>query len=557
MQFLLFSKKSVVPSRPSLVEFEPGQNKQITEFCSQYGTLCLISPATFDSIQNFIVKAGFIDCHEKGKKIDLYRALRFDEKRERDHPRYLLFDTDNKGAFKRGFDAFYTRHFNHHDPPCLIIIQEEILEALIRDENKKTNSPPKKANAAKDDSLFLLIDVPESNDIIKKLEEVYIGDSIQAKHTRALIYRAAQTDSPVLILGESGTGKDVIAHQIYTNSLKYTKGFFRVNCSALPETLLESELFGYLKGSFTGAGANKKGLFPVAGGGTIFLDEIGDLSLANQAKILHAVEKQGIRLIGASNNTPVDIRIIAATNRNLDAMMMSQTFRDDLYYRISTFRITSSPLREHPEDIPLLAQAYWKRKPHDGILSPTFLNYLKSYHWPGNVRELYSLLNSLRDYFGDISPTADHVDAIRKSRQEVLSESKILNQDDPTQLLNIRSKNILINVQNILRSIKIGMRPIINRQAGEITAMHDLKNLKQFIGQQVDTLNELCLEPTYFKSWVLFKEITRYRYVLDKAFKSWPDSTEQLRDIWISDLQQLDDDINKGILEIIWGKIDM
>jgi len=557
MQFFLFSKNSGEPDNPSLVQLDPGQNKQIVEYCSRQGTLCLMSRLTFETLQKDIIKAGFIDCHEKEKKINLKRALRFDEKKGRDLPRYLFFNTESKGAFKRGFDAFYARHFKPGDPPCLIIIQEAILEALLSDENKKTNSRPKKAPVMEDDPLFLLINIPDSNDIIKKLEDVYIGDSVKVKHTRALIYRASQTDSPVLILGESGTGKDIIATQIYKYSRNYKNGFYRINCSALPETLLESELFGYLKGSFTGAGASKKGLFAVAAGGTIFLDEIGDLSLGNQAKILHAVEKQGIRQIGACNNTPIDIRIIAATNRNLDAMMMRQTFREDLYYRISTFRITSSPLREHPEDIPLLANAYWKRKPHNGILSQTFLNYLKNYHWPGNVRELYSLLNSLRDYFGDISPTAAHVDAIRKSRQEILIQSKNHDKDDPTQLLNIKSKNILINIQNILRSVKIEMRPIINRQAGEITGTHNQKNLKQFIGQQVDILNEFCLEPTYFKSWVLFKEITRYRYVLDKAFKSWPDSTEQLRDIWISDLQHLDDDINKGILEIIWGKIDM
>jgi len=265
------------------------------------------------------------------------------------------------------------------------------------------------------------MNVPDSNPLVKKLERIYIGTSIEVQHTRALIYRACQTDSPVLILGESGTGKDVIATQIYENSTTHKKGFFRVNCSALPESLLEGELFGYTKASFTGANTDKVGLFNAAEGGTIFLDEIGDLSLANQVKILHAVENQGIRQIGSNQTKPVNVRIITATNRNLYAMINQGTFREDLYFRINTFLINSHPLREHPEDIPILAKAYWEKKHHISHLSNDFLEYLKTYPWPGNVRELNTLLNSLVDYFGDISPKPAHVEAIRKSRQDILA----------------------------------------------------------------------------------------------------------------------------------------
>ena len=401
------------------------------------------------------------------------------------------------------------------------------------------------------------MNIPESSPLIKKLEKVYIGTSIEVQHIRALIYRACQTDSPILILGESGTGKDVIATQIYENSTTYKKGFFRVNCSALPESLFEGELFGYTKGSFTGASSDKIGLFSAAEGGTIFLDEIGDLSLTNQVKILHAVENQGIRQIGSNSTKPVNVRIITATNRNLYAMMNQGTFREDLYFRINTFLIRSNPLREHPEDIPILAKAYWEKKNHTSHLSNDFLEYLKTYHWPGNVRELNALLNSLVDYFGDISPKSAHVDAIRKSRQDVLTEAKSNENDDPAQLLKIKSQNVLVGIQNILRSIKIELRPLIYEQPEFSSNTHKSKKLKQFISQQIVRLNELCLEPTYFKRWNIFKKATTYRFILDNIATHWPESTDQWRLIWTDELQKLDDEINQEIMEVMWGKIDM
>ena len=139
----------------------------------------------------------------------------------------------------------------------------------------------------------------------------------------------------------------------------------------------------------------------------------------------------------------MNVRIIAATNRNIDAMMMQDTFREDLYYRISTFRINSPALREHPEDIPLIAESYWRRKQRKSRLTPEFLDSLKDYSWPGNVRELNSLLNSIVDYFGDISPTQDHVDAIKKSRQEMVFQPASCDRTDPLQDMKIRSQNTL------------------------------------------------------------------------------------------------------------------
>ena len=237
--------------------------------------------------------------------------------------------------------------------------------------------------------------------------------------------------------------------------------------------------------------------------------------------------------------------------------MIQGTFREDLYYRISTFRITSPPLREHPDDIPLLAESYWKRRLRKGKLSVEFLNSLKSYSWPGNVRELNSLLNSVVDYFGDISPTPAHVEAIRRSRQEMLIQSVNAESDDPSQLLKIKSQNILITVQNILRAVKIEMQPLISRSQGSRHSSSELENVRQFISRQSRILDELCLEPAYFKQWEIFEATTNYRHLLEDTIEKWPLSVSQLRAIWTSELKILDERINKSIMDVIWGKIDM
>jgi DNA-binding NtrC family response regulator len=557
MQFLIYSKNLADQATPTLFDLEHVKNNKLPEEITQRGTICLTTGLVFETMRQHFAKSGYLDCGEKGEKINLKRALRFDKKRDRDKPKLLVFNSSSIGAFKRGLITFYEKYNTADDPPYLIIITEAIFGSLVMEGAGKSRYRKAKLSANEQDPLFLLMNVPESNPLIKKLEKIYIGTSRVMQHTRALIYRACQSDSPVLILGESGTGKDVIATQIYENSLTYKSGLFRVNCSALPELLLEAELFGYLKGSFTGANTDKVGMFEAANNGTIFLDEIGDLSLANQVKILHAVENKGIRQIGSQKTKMVNVRIIAATNRNLDAMMLRGSFRDDLYYRISTFRINSHPLREHPEDIPDLAKAYWKKKNRTGHLSPEFLEYLKTYQWPGNVRELYALLNSLVDYYTDISPTPAHVEAIRKSRQEVLIQAKASENDDPAQLLKIKSQNVLIAIQNIMRSIKIEMRPVILDQTVLKNNSKVSESLKQFISQQVIKLNELCMEPSYFKRWDIFKKVAKYRDLLDQTVTNWQETSTQLHSIWTDEVQKLDDDINHGIMEVMWGKIDM
>jgi len=208
-----------------------------------------------------------------------------------------------------------------------------------------------------------------------------------------MIDKVAKTDSSVLLLGESGVGKELFAEQVHLRSERKSAPFVRVNCAALPEGLLESELFGHIKGAFTNAIANRKGRFELANGGTIFLDEIGDLPLALQSKLLRVIQEKKFEKVGSDSTITVNVRIVAATNKNLEEQVQNGKFRQDLFYRLNVFPIYIPPLRQRPEDIPELAHFFLKnfmketKKLFDGFSSDA-LQAMLSYSWPGNVREL-------------------------------------------------------------------------------------------------------------------------------------------------------------------------
>ena len=209
--------------------------------------------------------------------------------------------------------------------------------------------------------------------------------------------RVAAGDASVLIQGESGTGKELLARAIHRASVRANQPFVAINCGAIPETLLESELFGHMKGSFTGAIADQRGLFVAADKGTLFLDEIGDMPLTLQVKLLRVIETREVRPIGATRSTPFDVRIISATHRDLAREKLAGTFREDLYYRLNVVNLKLPSLEERPEDIPLLAEAFLKKlAPRYGrdkaSFSPEALELLVKAKWPGNVRQLYNVV---------------------------------------------------------------------------------------------------------------------------------------------------------------------
>lgn len=225
-----------------------------------------------------------------------------------------------------------------------------------------------------------------------------LGQAASIHNLREMINRLARSQAPVHVSGESGTGKELVARLIHTRGPRADGPFVPVNCGAIPGELMESEFFGHLKGSFTGALRDKPGLFQSAEGGTLFLDEVGDLPLPMQVKLLRALQERAVRPIGAESETPVNVRIISATHKDLAALVSAGLFRQDLYYRLNVIEIRTPPLREHPQDIPLLAEAILRRlasaagfaeTPH---LSAEASAALCRYHYPGNVRELENIL---------------------------------------------------------------------------------------------------------------------------------------------------------------------
>jgi DNA-binding NtrC family response regulator len=249
-----------------------------------------------------------------------------------------------------------------------------------------------------------------ATEIVKGGGQAIVGDSLSTRDLREYLLKVAQRECNTLVLGETGTGKDLVAEAIHCNSPRRNKPMVCVNCAAIPDTLLESELFGYEKGAFTGAEGAAEGKIGQAQGGTIFFDEIGDMTPYAQAKILRVIESKEIQRLGGKASVPVNIRIIAATNRDLAGLISEQRFRQDLYFRLNVAQIRLPPLRERPEDIPPLLDHYvgvFNRLTGSRVVGFTqpALERLRTYDWPGNVRELRSLVESVF-----IDPPAAHID---------------------------------------------------------------------------------------------------------------------------------------------------
>lgn len=271
----------------------------------------------------------------------------------------------------------------------------------------------------------------------ENLEQVVMGQEIQGDHPKIkevlkLIKRVAPTNGRVLVTGESGTGKELVARAIHKDSGRSNQAFIKVNCAAIPHSLIESELFGHEKGAFTGAIKTRKGVFERADAGTLFLDEIGELSLDVQAKLLRALQNGEIQRVGAEKIIIVDVRLVAATNRDLLEMVQSGEFREDLYYRLNVVSVHLPPLRERKTDIERLAKTFLKEACVEHSLGdkswgPTALKQLEAYQWPGNIRELKNLVERTSILSEEI--VIDHVDDLEGKSATVSSSTNDSDQD--------------------------------------------------------------------------------------------------------------------------------
>jgi two-component system, NtrC family, nitrogen regulation response regulator NtrX len=264
------------------------------------------------------------------------------------------------------------------------------------------------------------------------IDDEIVGTSKAMDKIREIIEQAAQADARILIMGENGTGKELVARQIHRLSARAMKPFVEVNCAAIPENLIESELFGHERGAFTDALAARKGKFEIADGGSLFLDEVADLSLSAQAKVLRAIQELKFERLGSEKSLTVDVRIIAATNKNIIEESKKGKFRQDLYFRLNVIPIILPPLRERREDIPLLVDTFLAKfdRPELGVpkhvISKEGMDFLKSCPWPGNVRELKNLIERLSVMCAEPELSAD---AIRSFMNESQTKKKAVDGD--------------------------------------------------------------------------------------------------------------------------------
>lgn len=262
----------------------------------------------------------------------------------------------------------------------------------------------------------------ENKTLKKKVSKQYemIGNSDEMHNIKSMIDKIAPTDARVLITGENGTGKELVAHWIHQKSQRSKSPMIEVNCAAIPSELIESELFGHLKGAFTSANKSRAGKFEAANGGTLFLDEVGDMSLSAQAKVLRALQENKVQRVGSDRDIKVDVRVIAATNKNLKAEIKQKRFREDLYHRLAVIMINVPSLNERPDDIPILVNHFLKVIAKEQGTTPKqiddkALEILKNYNWTGNIRELRNVVERLIILGGDKITAQDVENFAQKS----------------------------------------------------------------------------------------------------------------------------------------------
>lgn len=334
---------------------------------------------------------------------------------------------------------------------------------------------PAEAVAAIEQALARRARVPASAPVAPRL----VGASAAMKPVLDLVARAGQSEATVLVTGESGTGKELVAAAIHARSARAKRRFVAVNCGALPEALVESELFGYVKGAFTGAVTNRRGLFEESAGGTLFLDEVGELPLAAQVKLTRVLQERSVRPVGGTAELPVNTRVVAATNVDLSRAVAAGSFREDLYYRLNVLSIPLPPLRARRDDIPLLARALLERMATPGrhrTLGADAAQALAAYHWPGNVRQLENALaRALAVGTGDEIALEDLPAEIRETEpHDAVSEGPSSSLPYREALALERDRSTRVYLVALLRDVRGSVTQAAERAGIERESFHRL-----------------------------------------------------------------------------------
>lgn len=348
------------------------------------------------------------------------------------------------------------------------------------------------------------------------LQKGLIGHSPQMTTVRDLIARMANAEAPVLVQGETGSGKEKVAHFMHCCSARATEPFVVVNVNTIAQDMLNGELFGWKKGAFTGAVADKPGLWEVAGRGSLFLDEIGDLQPDDQGKILRALAEGLICPRGAKEDTKVHARVIAATNRDLGAMVTGQTFRADLYYRLAVLGIRTPSLRERPEDIPEIASFLWKEvtKDQEASLPEEIGQRLRLLPWPGNVRELKGTLISLHTLYGNRRPSAADLEVILRMHGPDLSVADQPTSEKGLTLHKAQCLQCLKRADEEVRAVKVAFRPLSKTLRTKtpdmlqgVSGLSPIQEVDFSLARRLRELDLLCTRPLFFNSQEAYKEV--------------------------------------------------
>lgn len=364
--------------RVLIIDDDVSLSKMLVNILEYEGYICQISNDGKDALRS--LRDGYFDLVILDLKLpDINGMTILDEAMKKAHPPQVVM-ISGQGTIHAAVEATKIGAYDFLEKP----LDSERVLMTLRNAMEKGRLEREKAR--------LLADVKD--------KYTMVGDSPQIEEIRELVDKAARIDSKVLIEGENGTGKELVARSIYINSKRAGGPFVAVNCAAIPDTLIESELFGYKKGAFTGAVSDKKGKFQLADDGTLFFDEVADMSTMTQAKVLRVLEEGVVEMVGGSESVQTDVRVIAATNKDLQEAMKLDNFREDLYFRLNVINIKVPPLRERKEDIPALVEHFSRHYYEEhGIekkeLSKDALKRLQEYSWPGNIRELRNVVEKL------------------------------------------------------------------------------------------------------------------------------------------------------------------
>ncbi|NOZ20001.1 MAG: sigma-54-dependent Fis family transcriptional regulator [Planctomycetes bacterium] len=437
-----------------------------------------------------------VDKGVQNEEIELYRLLK-----GQDGIRLIRAKYGTTGHLKGGVKALLKRadkallnpkaEGNDRLRACLIAVPEDQFRELWKEALQDDPAGSKDESPI---SLLAKVEVP------KALAERFVGTCKKVELARKLIVLAKEDDNPVLILGDTGTGKELVAKCIHTFGPLRRGPFVPVNCGAIPSELLESELFGYIKGAFTGATRDKVGLWQSAQNGILFLDEIGELRLDHQTKILRAIQDHKVRRIGEQKETPVNARVIAATNRDLPSMVHSGQFREDLYYRLRWFVISTPRLQDNPENVALLAKAFWAKITGNSnwTLPPDIISELQTYRWPGNARELKSVLAHLYAVFHNIVPrhslNAKHLRGVFR----LLGQAAAIEPDElPADELSrhaVECLRHLLEAQDLILAFRNAFQRVLKSK----TEPKALKNVHRTMRHHMLELERLCQQPLLF-----------------------------------------------------------